>query len=272
MANIIPMSGSGSRFAEMGYILPKPLIFISGKPMILQVIRALPAADKWIFIVRAEHVRDYGIDKVIKAEIPDAIIVEEDNPTGQAPSTALALPHLDENEEMFVAACDNGFLYDEEEYRALIADKENDMIVWTFTENELLSQKPEAWGWAKLKDDRMTIDSVSVKTPVSSDPFYDHAIVASFYFRRAADFKASYEMMVRENYRINNEFYVDAMPIFYKKLGKKSVIFDVNLYVGWGKPADVYAYEEREYRYRYQPETFAKGDPWLQFFKKTRNE
>jgi len=52
--------------------------------------------------------------------------------------------------------------------------------------------------------------------------------------------------MVKENFRINNEFYVDAMPIFLNKLGKKSVIFDVDLYVGWGSPSDLKDYEKIE--------------------------
>ena len=52
--------------------------------------------------------------------------------------------------------------------------------------------------------------------------------------------------MVKENCRINNEFYVDSMPVFYKKLGLNSVIFDVDLYVGWGKPSDLLEYQHKE--------------------------
>ncbi len=59
MANIIPMAGLGSRFSKEGYILPKPLIPVSGKPMILKVIESLPISEKNIFIVRKEHIDDY---------------------------------------------------------------------------------------------------------------------------------------------------------------------------------------------------------------------
>src|SRR3989339_1074863 len=98
MVNIIPMSGSGSRFSDVGYLLPKPLIPVSGQPMIHRVIDSLPEADKWIFIVRREHVEKYELDKLIKLKLPKAIIVIEDKPWGQASSCILAMPYVDGEE------------------------------------------------------------------------------------------------------------------------------------------------------------------------------
>ena len=249
MANVIPMAGVGSRFTKSGYRLPKALIPVSGRPMIVQVIKTLPKADKWIFIVREEHITDYAIDRLIKGEIPNAIIVSVKETTeGQASTCALALSHLKPEEPMFIAACDNSFLYDAKKYQSLVDDPSVDAIMWTFTKHPSLSQHPQSWGWVKLGTDGITIEDMSVKVPVSTTPFNDHAVVATFYFRHARDFKEAYELMVKENYRISGEFYVDSMPIFYKKLGKRSVIFDVDLYVGWGKPEDLYLYQEWEYR------------------------
>jgi len=273
MVNIIPMAGVGSRFADAGYVLPKPLVPVSGKPMILQVIRALPSATQWIFIVRREHIERYHIDQLIKTAVPHAVIVPIDETTeGQAASCMLAMPFVDPREDVLIAACDNSFVYDEEKFLTLKQDPAIDAVVWTFTKDNLLSEKPEAWGWLQLENDGVTISDVSVKKPVSKNPYNDHAVVATFYFKRAQDFCAAYERMVKENYRINNEFYVDSMPIFYKKMGKRSVIFDVDLYVGWGKPSDLYQYEEREYAYQF----LRSADPaaaremldgrWVRFF------
>jgi NDP-sugar pyrophosphorylase family protein len=66
MANIIPMAGVGSRFEKHGYKLPKPLIPVSGMPMIINVIRGMPESDKWIFIVRQDHIDEYKIDELKK--------------------------------------------------------------------------------------------------------------------------------------------------------------------------------------------------------------
>lgn len=250
MANIIPMAGLGMRFSNAGYLLPKPLIPVSGKPMILQVIKSLPASDKWIFIVRQEHIDRYSIDALIRNEIPGAIVVVDPGPHGQAATCALALPYLSPDEDMFIAACDNSFLYDKKKYAGLVEDQSVDSIVWTFTKHPSLKEKPQSWGWLELESDQKTVRNVSVKVPVSADPFNDHAVVATFYFRRSKDFKKGFGLMVQEDYRTNGEFYVDSMPVFFNKLDKRSVIFDVDLYVGWGKPEDLYLYEAWEYKVR----------------------
>lgn len=270
MANIIPMAGAGARFAKEGYILPKPLIPVSGKPMILQVIKTLPKSDKWIFVIRKEHIKEYAIDRLIKKEIPKAIVVSEENPKGQATSCMMALPYLEPNEPMLVAACDNGMVFDEEKFKKIAENPSVDFILWTFTENKLLSEKPEAWGWAVLENDGTTVRDMSVKIPVSANPFLDHAVVATFYFKKAEQFQKASELMVKEEYRINNEFYLDAMPLFYKKLGLRTVIFDVDLYVGWGKPSDLHEYENKEYFWQHQSAFWERTENrylWEEFFK-----
>jgi len=260
------MAGLGSRFSKEGYLLPKPLIPVSGKPMITQVINRLPPADKWIFILLEEHIEKYKIDKHILSIIPEGIIIVDPDPKGQAATAMLALTQVDDNEELFFSACDNGFLYNETKFNKLRADDSIDSIVWTFTQDELLNAKPEAWGWIKLEEDNETIADMSIKVPVSDNPFYDHAVVATFWFRRAGDFKAAYAKMFEEDHRVNGEFYIDSMPIFMRKIGKKSVIFPVDLYVSWGKPADLHLYNLREYEYKTKQGKGYSDQNWNKFF------
>ncbi len=265
--NIIPMSGKGTRFADVGYLLPKPLIPVSGKPMILKVIESMPVADRWIFIVREEHVTQYAIDTLITNTVPRAEVIIDTNPVGQASTCMLAMSHVKPEDSLFIAACDNAFVYDVKKYEALIADKTVDAIVWTFTDDPLLEISPKSWGWIKLHKDEITIDTMSVKVPVSETPRFDHAVVATFFFRRAQDFVDAFHIMEKENYKINNEYYVDSMPIFLKKLGKKSVIFDVDLYVGWGKPADLYDYELKEYLFSIGK---LSDEKWCRYFSSAK--
>jgi len=267
MANIIPMAGEGSRFSDVGYTIPKPLIPVSGVPMIIKVIRDMPKSNKWIFMVRQEHVDDYKIDELIKTELPNAIIVPVRETTeGQACTCMLAEPHLDPNEPVFIAACDNGYLYDKELYEKLQNDPEIDSILWTFTKRETLMKNPKAWGWVKLEDDNLTVDDMSVKIPVSDNPYEDHAVVATFWFKKAKDFIDAVNLMIKEDYRINNEFYVDSVPIFMKKLSKKTVIFDVIHYFGWGTPQDLYDYEKLEYFCKFKVKPKGISDEDLKLF------
>jgi dTDP-glucose pyrophosphorylase len=72
------MAGAGSRFAEIGYTQPKPLIQINGKPFFywsaLAALCAAPIRDI-TFVVLAGHVTEHQIDKTIRQYFPDAAIV-----------------------------------------------------------------------------------------------------------------------------------------------------------------------------------------------------
>ena len=42
MQIVVPMAGSGRRFSDAGYKLPKPLLPVAGVPMVVQAVRDLP--------------------------------------------------------------------------------------------------------------------------------------------------------------------------------------------------------------------------------------
>ena len=56
------MSGVGQRFIDKGYRLPKPLIPISGKPMIQHVVEMFPGVEEILFIVNREHFQDAKLE------------------------------------------------------------------------------------------------------------------------------------------------------------------------------------------------------------------
>lgn len=248
MQIIIPMAGEGKRFSEKGFKLPKPVIHISGIPMIIKLIRNLPSANKWVFMVKQEHIDNYKIDELIKKENKKAIIISIKKTTqGQACTCMLAEPYINPEEELIIANCDIGFLYDKKRFDKLRKRKDVDSIIWTFTKREILRKKPKSWGWYELEKDRETIKKVSVKKPVSNNPYNDQALTGLFYFKKAKYFFNATNLMFKENYRTNNEFYVDGIPKFLKKLNKKSVIFEVDLFVCFGIPEDVHDYEKMEF-------------------------
>ena len=49
-STLIPMAGKGSRFKKENYKLSKPLIPISGIPMVIQAVKSLPKTNTYFFI------------------------------------------------------------------------------------------------------------------------------------------------------------------------------------------------------------------------------
>jgi hypothetical protein len=70
----------------------------------------------------------------------------------------------------------------------------------------------------------------------------DHAVIGAFTFKRAQDFLDACDEMIRQNRRINNEFYVDmAMNLAIEK-GLKVKVFEVEAYLCWGTPRELENY------------------------------
>lgn len=240
MQILIPMAGQGSRFAKEGYTLPKPLILVDEKPMIQQVVEYLPEGDRHIFVLREEHVKELGIDKSIAEIFPGCETVIDPDPIGQATSCMAAKDLLDPEDSLLIGACDNGQLWDKQKWQNLL-DSDLDAVLFTFRHNATVSWNPKAYGWVAL-DENGAFDHMSVKVPISENPLKDHAVVGTFWFRKAQYFLDATEAMVKADDKINGEFYVDKVFDHCKALGQKVGVFEVDKYICWGTPNDLKTY------------------------------
>ncbi len=248
---LIPMAGAGQRFADAGYTVHKPAIMTvdratgQEKPMVVCATKDLPgvAADgsNVIYVDRNFHQTD-GVEDAIRAWYPQAAFITVDHLTeGQACTCMLAEPYLDPEQPLLIAGCDNGMDIDRDAFDALT--KECDCIVFTYRHNEAVLANPNAYGWM-IADADGNITGTSIKKAISDSPMEDPAVVATFWFRRAAVFIEATKKMIAENDRINGEFYVDQTVKHVLDLGYRAKIFDIDRYVGWGTPADYEGYQK----------------------------
>ena len=99
-----------------------------------------------------------------------------------------------------------------------------------------------------IADNEGSVKRVSIKKAISEHPMEDYAVVATFWFRRGQIFIEAAQEMIKENDRINNEFYVDKTMEYVLRAGGRVKILEVDRYIGWGTPAD---YEEYEHAFDY---------------------
>ena len=241
--NLIPLAGRGSRFAKEGYDDPKPLIPVSGKPMVVQAASCLPPAGRNIFVCLSEHLERYPLREAISGAYPGAKIVGIDRVTqGQAETCLIGLDGEDSEAPLLIAACDNGMLYDAESCGRLLGDASVDAFVWTFRHHPSGVRNPEMYGWVEL-DGKDNVKRVSVKKAVSDNPYEDHAIVGTFYFRKARYFRDAYDMLVKRDIRVNGEYYVDSLANLLVEMGLKVKVFEIESYICWGTPDDLRTFE-----------------------------
>lgn len=240
-AVMVPMAGLGARFAAAGYEVPKPLIPVSGEPMVVQAVADLPQAEQRVFVLR----RDLpGLDEItgaLRARYPESRLVMLEAPTdGQARTCLLAMDGLDPERPLTIGACDNGALYDAAAFEALLAAPESDVLVWAARGHPGAARQPQAYGWLESDGDR--ISRVSVKTPLAA-PATDPIVIGAFTFKRARDFVAAAERMIEREARVGGEFYIDTCINDAIALGLTCRLFEVDHYLCWGTPDELRSFE-----------------------------
>lgn len=248
--NLIPMAGAGERFSREGYADPKPLIPIGGKPMVEQSLKTLPAAQNWICAVRTEHLENPSLEPALKGKSRKLQIIRVDRLTeGQASTCLLARDQIDPEEPLLIAPCDAAMIYDEERYASLTSSQDVDCLVWTFRNHPHANRNPKQYGWAGANAEGK-IERVTCKSPLSETPQRDPGIIGTFWFRKARFFLEAADELIRQNRRVNNEFYVDTAIEVLVEQGRSAFIFDVKHYICFGTPDDVrtYQYWERYFR------------------------
>jgi NDP-sugar pyrophosphorylase family protein len=269
---LLPMAGHGSRFSAAGYSTPKPLIEVSGKPMVVQATDSLPPAGRYVFVALKGHLESSNIEEALKLSYPGCSIVALDHVTeGQACTCAFGVenadPPIDLGKPLIIGACDNGMGYDREAFRALTLNENVDAVAFTFRNHPASKRNPKAYGWIKTarslepvsqslnpvsqsfspanlaENGADCIAGVSVKVPISETPENDHAIVGSFWFRKAHYLLDGLKRLQERNVRVNNEFYVDSLIGELVEMGLDCRVFEIDYYVCWGTPDDLKVFQ-----------------------------
>jgi HAD superfamily hydrolase (TIGR01509 family) len=230
---LIPMAGKGSRFAEKGYVFPKPLIEIKNKPMIQVVVDNINIDCEYIFIVQKEHVEQYNIDKMLKIIKPDCKIVAIDEVTeGAACTTLLAENYIDSEGPLIIANSDQFILWNPNEVIYNFINKDVDGGILTFN-----STHPK-WSYAKT-DENGSVTEVAEKNPISTN-----ATVGIYYWKSGSDYVKYAKEMINKNIRVNNEFYV--CPVYNEAIkdNQKIITHEIEKMWGIGTPEDLDSFLE----------------------------
>ena len=230
---LIPMAGAGSRFTQAGYTFPKPLIDVQGKPMIQVVAENLNIKANFIYIVQKEHREKYNLDTLLNLVTPKCKVVEVEELTEGAACTALlAKKYIDNDSPLFFANSDQFVEWDSNEFFYKMNETEADGGIVTFR-----ATHPK-WSFAKTNEQGL-VTEVAEKNPIS-----DIATVGFYYWKHGSDFVKYAEQMIKNNVRVNNEFYV--CPVYNEAIkdNKEIRTFDISKMWGLGTPEDLKYYLE----------------------------
>ena len=238
MLNIVlPIAGRGSRFADAGYALPKPLIPVHGQPMIAAVVRNIRPSvpHRFIFVALAEHLEHRGMRAALEAAAPGAIVVPVSQVTeGAACTVLLAREFIDSPDPLMLANSDQWVDLDIDAYLATMDAGRADGLIMTMAADD------PKWSFVGLDGDGL------VTRVVEKEVISHEATVGIYNFRHGADFVRGADRMIAKDLRVNNEFYV--APVYNELIaeGARVAIHNVGregagMY-GLGIPRDLEAF------------------------------
>jgi NDP-sugar pyrophosphorylase family protein len=233
MVNVVlPMAGRGSRFAQVGYTFPKPLIDVNNKPMIQVVVDNLNIPNAtYFFLVLKEHYDRYALKYLLPLITRGSecrIIVVDQVTEGAACTVLLAKDYINSDEELILANSDQWVNWRSEHFLSYVRGKRADGGILTFN-----ATHPK-WSFAKVDEETNLVTEVAEKKPISNI-----ATVGIYYFKKGSDFVAGAEQMMKKDIRTNGEFYV--CPVFNELIGdgKKVYSYPTPEMKGLGTPEDL---------------------------------
>lgn len=231
---VIPMAGKGSRFADVGYALPKPLIPVHGKAMIQVVVENLtPSVEhRFIFICQNDHIKKYDLVNKLKSYSKNAEVIGIDGITeGQLCSVLLAKEFINDDKPLMTANSDQYIDFDINEYLNVIDENKYDGLIMTMSAND------PKWSYAKTDENGYVIQTAEKKV------ISNNATVGIFNFKKGRDFVLAAEKMIANNERTNGEFYTCPAYNYLiqdgKKIGTYSIGSEGEGMYGLGIPQDL---------------------------------
>lgn len=178
---IMPMSGAGSRFYKNGYMQPKPLIEINGKPFLywatMSIVKMVEVQDI-TFVVLRDHIDNFGITDVIEKYFPEAriVIIEEVLP-GPVFTALHGVENILDDAPIIFNDCDHMF-----SCRGFANELEKSHMDMDGALLTFVSDEPQ-FSYVKYDEDHNIVGTIE-KEVVS-----DHAICGAYVFKNASFFK-----------------------------------------------------------------------------------
>ncbi len=236
---IMPMGGRGQRFFDDGFIIPKPLIEIHGKPFFywsaMSVLKFMPQCDV-TFVVLKEHIENFNIDSRILELFPQADIAVIDHVLGGAVLTCMeGVKRIKDDIPVIFNDCDHMFRCDKLTY---LSDKDVsrfDGLLLTF-----VSDSPK-FSYAECDDEGRVVRTAE-KQVISSD-----AICGAYYFRNRSVFLKNAEIYLKKcDY---SEYFMSGVYNCMIENGLTAGILRTDHHISFGTPEE---YKEAEKRLEFE--------------------
>ena len=210
---IIPMAGLGSRFPKDQY-LPKPLIDVRGKPMIVRAIESLDFDGQYHFIIRKDEFTEIVKDIISKVVSKPKFVEVIETTAGPACSVLLFKEFINNDDELITANCDQIMEWNSKLFFHNVRLYDGAVVTYYSDTDKNSYVKLDRRGRAVQFAEKEVISNISLN--------------GIHYWKHGADFVLTAEQMIEENDRApNGEFYISMSYNYMIQAGKEIGIFHI---------------------------------------------
>lgn len=239
---VIPMAGEGKRFKDVGFEHPKYMIQVKGKTLFEWSLDSLPLdlAKRIIFVCLDEHEKRYHLSNFIREvferrfpKLNYKIVFIPKITRGQVETAFYCKDYINNDEPLVIYNIDTHFRSTRLNSRLLTVQNQNiDGIL----------------GAHKSKDPKLSFIELDengfVKRTKEKQPISDLASTGLYIFTKGKDFVNAAEVMIKNDIKTKNEFFVSEI---YNILIKKNKRFTVDIadeFIPLGTPDDVHNFSK----------------------------
>jgi dTDP-glucose pyrophosphorylase len=239
---LIPMAGEGSRFRSVGFLKPKPMIDVGGKPMIMWVIenilpKSFKLKAKIIVVIQRDQDVQFQVASQLLAVLPGVEIVYAERLTdGAACTCLLAKEHIKTESPLFIVNSDQFLVWDSDAFWTQVCMERGhaDGNILCFKHPVHLNDTK--WSYARV-DSGGFVQEVREKEVIS-----ENATVGAYFWQCGADFVSAAEEMIRRDIRVNGEFYVAPVYNMNVERGLRISLSFCSRMWGLGVPDDLVSF------------------------------
>lgn len=246
---LIPMSGQGTRYKAVGYTEPKPLIPVSGIPMIERLLSNFP--EEWVYhFVVADNHKDSGLIELLKKIRPHSQ-VHIIGPHKQGPSYAMTpfLSEIPEQAPILVSYCDYGMVWDGASFERFVRSSDCDACLVSYRGFHAHYLSQVNYAFSRMEGERVV--EVREKGNFTDNRENEFASGGAYYFKSRKMLQEAIDYQMAHDLQVNGEFYTSLTVEALLRMNKNAHvrIFEVPGFFQWGTPNDLQDFEYWEKTY-----------------------
>ena len=254
MINILVlMAGLGSRFAERGFLVPKPMIRVNDKtilqwttescPFIKHNVKQQDSNVNLCFAVLSADIKN-GLEEFLKSLYGNNItIIPFDEITrGNLDTARIACQHIKTgNHPVLILDADNKYNHNEmDKFFDSIASDLTSMAICCF--DDTTKTLPNKWSNVRVKN------NLAIEIREKEDAWINYpSLIGVFYFSKIDQFKNYADFIMNNLDPVGGdnkkEYYMSMIPMYHAKIGQPVYIHMVKSVVPLGTPNDVEAFK-----------------------------